>query len=341
MRLLVVTQKVDKNDDVLGFFHEWLKHFAERVERVEVICLHVGEYDLPSNVAVYSLGKESGVGRFTYLARLFKLIFTLPYDAVFVHMNPEYVVLCGWWWRLARKRVVLWYAHRQINLKLRLAIFFSNVVATAAPESLRVQSRKVRAIGHGIDTARFASITLRPVPTAMRLVSVGRLTPIKDLETMIDAILLLRRQGIEATLTLVGAPAAQGDAAYARAMQTRAAGDHGAVLFAGSVPNSRMNEVYVKYDVALNACPTGGVDKAVLEAMASGLPTLAANEAFRPYFGRYADALIFKHGDAQDLAAKIRALPHEGIQLQTYMREQARTMGDVAAVVNKLVDLLN
>ena len=58
MKLLILTQKVDKNDPILGFFHRWVEEFARHCEQVTVIALGVGEYDLPQNVRVFSLGKE-------------------------------------------------------------------------------------------------------------------------------------------------------------------------------------------------------------------------------------------------------------------------------------------
>ena len=58
MKLLIITQKVDINDDLLGFFHGWIAEFVRQCEQVTVICLQKGEYDLPRNVRVLSLGKE-------------------------------------------------------------------------------------------------------------------------------------------------------------------------------------------------------------------------------------------------------------------------------------------
>ena len=59
MRLLIVTQVVDQNDSVLGFFHRWIEEFAKNCEKVHVICLKESVHNLPENVAVHSLGKES------------------------------------------------------------------------------------------------------------------------------------------------------------------------------------------------------------------------------------------------------------------------------------------
>ena len=61
MKLLIITQKIDKNDDLLGIYHKWVKKIAAKCESVRVICLYKGEYDLPDNVKVFSLGKEKKI----------------------------------------------------------------------------------------------------------------------------------------------------------------------------------------------------------------------------------------------------------------------------------------
>src|SRR3989344_7308928 len=94
MRLLIVTQAVDRTDLSLGFFHAWAAEFARHVERLEIICLKEGEHDLPHNVSVHSLGKEHTQGpmwykRLRYGLRFLRLIVALrgKYDMVLVHMN--------------------------------------------------------------------------------------------------------------------------------------------------------------------------------------------------------------------------------------------------------------
>ena len=45
-----------------------------------------------------------------------------------------------------------------------------------------------------------------------------------------------------------------------------------------------------------------------LEAMACGKPCLVANEGFKETLGKFADDLLFRHGDAEHLAEKLMAL---------------------------------
>ena len=119
MKLLIVTQKVDQNDSVLGFFLSWLIEFSKHFEKLTVICLEKGEYNLPDNVKVYSLGKEIEsklqitnyklLIRFNRIIKFYRLIWQnrKNYDTVFVHMNPEYIVLAGWLWKMMNKLISL------------------------------------------------------------------------------------------------------------------------------------------------------------------------------------------------------------------------------------------
>ena len=57
MKLLIITQKVDINDDNLGSFHDWIKKLAGFAD-INVIANYAGEYELPENAKIYSLGKR-------------------------------------------------------------------------------------------------------------------------------------------------------------------------------------------------------------------------------------------------------------------------------------------
>src|SRR3990167_2292737 len=95
MKLLFITQKVDKNDDVLGAYHHWIEKMAERFRQVSVICLYKGRVEMSGNVSVHSLGKEMGLSKIKYLYNFYKFLWLLrqEYDVILVHMNPVYIIL--------------------------------------------------------------------------------------------------------------------------------------------------------------------------------------------------------------------------------------------------------
>lgn len=268
MRLLITTQAVDLDDPILGFFHSWIEHFSRRCDSVIVICLREGRHALPPNVRVVSLGKERGRGRFLRLAAFYRAIVGArrEYDAVFVHMNPEYVMLGAPYWHLIGRRVGLWYTHKAVNARLRLATLLCDVVFTASKESFRLRSSKVRVMGHGIDTGFFT-----PDPDTVRgrhLLSVGRLMPTKRHDVAIrDAA----RRGAELRIAGEGPE---------RARLESLAKELGAgVVFLGPLSQTQLRDEYRRAATLIHRSETGSLDKVVLEAAACGLPVDSSDPA--------------------------------------------------------------
>lgn len=344
MRLLITTQKVDQHDPVLGFFHRWLVEFAKHYEEVVCICLAEGAHSLPGNVRVLSLGKERQAGRMARLYRLIRYVLKEKenYDQVLVHMNPEYMVLFGWYWRLFQKPTALWYTHRHVNLQLRIAALFANVIFSSTPYSFRLKSTKARFIGHGIDTAGFSNDGARRETTPL-IVSVGRITPIKHCEILIEtAALLTKRLSGAFHIVFIGAPAKDADISYATEMRelVQARGLSGTVSFIGAVPYDTMKDWYSRAWISTNMVPAGGLDKAVIEAMAGGCIPLTSNKAFAGFFGPYADALTFPESDAEALAARIIAVIRndELDRIRSYMIETAQKQFSVERIVRMIAD---
>lgn len=283
MRLLIVTQAVDERDPVLGFFVRWIQEFASHTESIEVVCLREGHYTLPRNVRVHSLGKERGrptLSSFAYALRFLTLSWRLrhEYDVVFVHMNPEYLDIAGWLWRLLGKRTVLWYTHKHVDLKLRIAVSFADAVCSASKESFRLKTPKLRIMGHGIDTERFVLCAQRETGDTFRLVSIGRIAPVKGYELMFDA---LEKLGSEYELVLIGGTVTPADEAYLETLKTDAVQRSLRVVFEGPIRPTDVPTALCRADVFLNASATGSLDKAILETMAAGVPVVTSNEGLR------------------------------------------------------------
>lgn len=286
MRLLIVTQAVDKEDSVLGFFHRWIEEFAKHFEKVSVICLREGAHTLPENVHVYSLGKEKGRrSRFMYAARFLALTWKLrgEYDAVFVHMNKEYVLLAGPLWRLLGKRVGLWYTHGTVTIMLHAATLLAHYVFTASKESFRLQTRKVRVVGHGIDTEMFrGSPRIGAKNKVLRLITVGRIAKTKRLLDMLTILDDLHRRHVAFSFSIVGAPAVPADYEYKHQLESEVARRpyRESIRMIGSLSHQQLPALLADADLFLNLSRTGSIDKAVLEALAAGVRVVTSNEAF-------------------------------------------------------------
>jgi glycosyltransferase involved in cell wall biosynthesis len=286
MKLLIITQVVDRTDPTLGFFHAWILEFAKTCEKVTVICLKKGTYDLPNNVQVLSLGKEDAISKFHYLRRFYKYIwqYRKEYDAVFVHMNPMYVIL-GWKiWFLLGKKISLWYTHKSVDLKLRLATFLVNMIFTASTESFRIQNKKVKIVGHGIDTILFSPI-IKPLSyqpsEAFKILVVGRLSSIKRNDRIIDAIIEVTKKGIVVDLVFIGEAITANDIKCKMLLEERASFVHSpsAITFAGGKAHDAIPCYLQNSHLFVTMSDTGSLDKALLEALAIGVPVLVNNPA--------------------------------------------------------------
>ncbi len=154
MNIAIITQKLDSEDYVFGFFYGHIIDLARVCDTVHVICLEKGKVDsLPQNVIVHSLGKEEGVSKFGYVQRLFSFLFNSKnvYDTVFVYMEPLYILLGGWWWFLTGKKIVLWYNHVYSDFKLKLASVFTTEIIGVSKEGIPVDHKNIKYISYERD----------------------------------------------------------------------------------------------------------------------------------------------------------------------------------------------
>lgn len=306
MRLLMITRKIDPHDERVGFVSDWVKKLAGRVDTLIVITWQPSRTDgVPSNVEIISLSGNS----FLKIIKLkLTLLRALPQvDGVFCHMNPEYTIIVAPLAKLFRKKVVSWYTHGTVSWRLRLMVKLTDVVLTASQESFRLPSKKVTVVGHGIDVDQFRPLNREPSST-LKLLTVGRISPTKDYESMIKALDILKAGGInQVQLDIVGAPGLDEHVSYLDNLKKMvvAMGLSDQITFAGALQHQEIPAQLQRADVFINLSGTGSLDKALLEAMACGCLVLTSNEAFKLLLP--ADLMI-EQNNPQVLAAKIKWL---------------------------------
>jgi len=317
MKLLIISQKIDINDDNLGFFHYWLEKFANKLEKVYVVCLSEGKHNLPENVLVYSLGKEKGYSKLRQLLRLQKFLFKnlKEVDGVFVHMCPIYAIASFPLVKIFRKKMILWYLHKSVNWKLKLTEKLVDKILTASEQSCRLKDReKIEIVGHGIDTDLFkTSYDKTSVTSAenkkFKILIVGRIAPIKDHEILIRSVdILVNQKSIQdVKVNIIGSPLEDYEKEYFEKLKSLIQEKklENYVSFLGGVPYNKMPKHYQVSDLLINLTPTGSFDKVLLEAMASGCLILTCNMGFANILD---NKYLFKKKDFQELAEKIIAL---------------------------------
>jgi glycosyltransferase involved in cell wall biosynthesis len=292
-RIVFITQVVDPEDPILGAVVGKVRALAERVDEVSVLAARAVEGTLPENCRVRLFGAETKAARGrAFTAALRRELSPRPV-AVVAHSVPLYAILAAPLTRPARIPLMLWFTHWKNSRTLALAERLSNIVLTVDRRSFPFASRKVVAIGHGIDTDRFACVA-READGPLRVVSLGRTSPAKGYETIARAASLA---GVE--LEVYGPSATDEE----RAERQRLIGLGVRVL--DPVPYSEVRALLAAKDVLVNNMREGALDKIVYEAASTCMPVLASNTGFDDVLP---PELWFPRDDPAALAEKLRTL---------------------------------
>lgn len=311
MRVLMFNLRTDVDDTALGFTTAWANALAAHCEEIDLVTLHQGRVALAPNIRLHTLGRERGYGRARLAARFYaitgRILARRRPDVCFAHMTPLMSTMVAPLARAARVPVLLWYAHGSVTRELRIAHRLATRCVTSTPQGFQLPSTKLHVLSQGIDTDRFRPPT-EPDPAAARtLLTIGRITPVKRLDDILRAVALVRREH-DVTLRIVGEPVTATDHDHVRDLEALIAelGLGDAVVLPGPVPYDRVPSEYHRGAIFINLSEPS-LDKATLEAMASGCLPLARNEPFRRMMSAHGLAEHIAPDDVEGLARSIAA----------------------------------
>ncbi len=227
----------------------------------------------------------------------------------------------------------------------RLAHRLVNKVVTASKEGFGIESPKRNVVGHGIDTDFFV-----PSPShhnhIFTLLTVGRISPSKDYETVIKALpSVIEKTRMPLRYLIVGKPFPNTprDEHYLAHLQ-RLVQDldlNDVVVFEGAVPHHETPLYYQDCTIFINPSLTGSLDKTGLEAMACGKSFLTCNKSYLSLFNGYRDDLFFRPKDSEDLATKLTSLITRSSQERKSMglslRKVVVEQHDLRRLINELI----
>jgi glycosyltransferase involved in cell wall biosynthesis len=164
---------------------------------------------------------------------------------------------------------------RAVVKRAFLALWARRTVRQAAACLYLSESERREYLAQGADSAR-----LHPVPPALDISSpdkvprssepsvvyLGRLAPIKRIDVLLDAFARVRAELPDATLEVIGAPTAYGEALRARAGE--------GVSFRGLIPEEEKGRALASARVFALLSASEGLPVAPLEALACGTPVV-------------------------------------------------------------------
>ncbi|MFO7573146.1 MAG: glycosyltransferase family 4 protein [Gaiellaceae bacterium] len=323
-RLVFVTQQVDPGHPALAATVPKIRALASLVDEVVVLADGAVEGVLPPNCRVRLFGASRRGGRGArFEAALARELRDLRAGAVVAHMCPIYAVLAAPLVRPLGIPLVLWFNHWKPSRLLRAAERLSTAVVSMDARSFPLSSRKVHAIGHGIDLGEFPCVAERAAGDGLRLLALGRYSEAKGLDVVIRAVAAFEG----ARLDVHGPVLSEGERStrseLERLVEQLDVVDR--VTVGGAVARSDVPALLAVHDALVNNMRAGAADKVVYEAAASCLPVLASN----PLFDGFLDAeQRFEREDDEALADRIRTLAalsaEERAALGARLRERVR-----------------
>jgi glycosyltransferase involved in cell wall biosynthesis len=299
-RLVFVTQQADPEHPVLGATAAQIAALAARVDEVLVLANGPVTAALPKNCRVVSFAAPTKAARTArYLRVLVPALARRPV-AVLAHMSPVYAVLAAPFARPLGVPVLLWFTQAGGGRLLRVAEPLVTAILTVDRRSVPLDSKKVRAIGHGIDVDAFPPQDRLP-SGRLRLLGLGRYAPVKGWDVALRALAELP----DAELAIHGPALTDADRRNRGELERLAAelGVADRVIFGDAVARSEVPRLLAESDALVNPTRGNAADKVVFEAAAACVPVLAASPVF--------DGLLpseLRFDGAEQLAERLRAL---------------------------------
>lgn len=303
-KVVFITQQVDPRHPALAATVPKIRALAALVDEVVVLADGAVEGVLPDNCRVHTFAARYRALRGArFEAALARELAGLRGGAVVAHMCPIYAVLAAPLVRPLRIPLVLWFTHWRASDLLKAAERVSTAVTSVDYRSFPLPSRKLHAIGHGIDLEEFACMPARE-GTGMRLLALGRYSTAKGLDVVVAAVPLA---GADVELTIHGPSLSDEEQAHRAELEevVRDLGLDGRVTIGDPVPRSEIPALFAEHNALVNNMRAGAPDKVVYEAAAACLPVLASNPIFDELL---APEQRFTRWDPGSLAERVKAL---------------------------------
>lgn len=286
MNLILFNFESNKSSQALAFALDWVNEIAKNVDKLYVVSLRCGKYEVRKNVEVFCINQDKK-SRFKTILSIWKVLKYIHkkdknINGYFVHMAHYFVPIIYPFAKYYNKKIVLWYAHKSVPISLKIAGNLSDKIISISSKSMRLKTDKFEAVGHGIDTANRFILKNNFRDKIKNIVTVGRISRVKNTLMIVKAFLSLGRDDLN--LYIVGDTLGKEDEEYLKEIKQNIPKEKEKnIIFTGSIAFDKIRDIYKDMDLAINL-GDGALDKAIIEPMAIGIPIITSNDSAKELF---------------------------------------------------------
>jgi glycosyltransferase involved in cell wall biosynthesis len=278
-KLVLFNLELDSQSTLLSSNIALVNAFQEYFDKILVVSTRVGVIP-PSlkKIKVIELGGGSLSNRVQALTRLLRLVPNLYAERkgtlIFHHMSHRTVIFPGIFAKCFRIKQGLWYSHEHSPFELRIATAIADKIFSPSKESFPLESDKLVDVGQAIDVSRFSHVgessTYRKID---QILTIGRISRAKHLDEVFQ---ILVDQSSSPRCNVIYFVGPVQDISYRNEIASTCEKLNVQAKFQGVLEPIEIPNLLRQFCYYFSGT-TKGVDRALIEAAASGCLVLTTN----------------------------------------------------------------
>lgn len=317
MKLVMFTSSYDTSLKEEGFIADWVNALSKEIDELVVILLNKPKTTTTiKNIKFYYLHKKTKLGKILEIWQILnKENRDKKIDGIFSHIFEFLAVISGLWGKINRVKTGYWYAG---GIKLNflslntLAFHMNDIVFTcSALEAKRyvyiskINIKKISVMNHAINIDYFKTTERKMSDDTCTIGYTCRCTRQKNIEALIQAAAMVNKP----LLLKLALSRTQENPDYYNFIQqemnkAQQTNHQLKIEILTNVNYSNLPEYYHSLDLYVHPSKMKSIDKAGLEAIASGLPVLLSSDGYGEILKKYPQNL-FNSSNRIELSKKL------------------------------------